>query len=150
MIRTFNDGRLKPIIDLPGFEDIKLTPRINDIVVPILHKIAIHGIGNPIRSIELETYFTQKGVHGTVSGPSVRKVISHARLCGYPVGSCSKGYFWATTREEIQTTIDHLRGRAAAINAEADCLELSQFHTKVNNEGQAELVLGSEIRDGLQ
>lgn len=45
------------------------------------------------------------------SGACMRGAINELRVGGYPVGSCNNGYYWASSRDELIDTIDHLRGR---------------------------------------
>lgn len=58
-----------------------------------------------------------------VSGVEVRRLINMARCSGNPICSCSRGYYIAESREEIEKTIDSLRGRVAVMNMAADGLQ---------------------------
>lgn len=46
-----------------------------------------------------------------VSRTAVRHMINTARSNGSPICSCQKGYYIATDKNEIQNTIESLRGR---------------------------------------
>ena len=47
-----------------------------------------------------------------LTGPEVRSIIHYLRLDLLPIGSNSKGYFWATESSELESTRNHLDQRA--------------------------------------
>lgn len=66
------------------------------------------GRSNAVKSANIER---RLGIPGTM----VRAIISELRKNGYPIGSCSKGYYWCNTQKELSTTIMSLRQRADEI-----------------------------------
>lgn len=78
-----------------------------------------NGKDYPICSSELAEAF---GVPRTM----IRHMINAARSNGSPICSGQKGYYVATDKEEIKSTIDSLRGRIAkmekAIAGLEECL----------------------------
>jgi hypothetical protein len=73
--------------------------------IGILSLINPRRIDNPIKSARIEEIFN-------IGGPAVRKVIRYYRLTGIPIGSSSKGYYIATSKEEYALTLAHLKERA--------------------------------------
>ena len=71
------------------------------------------GKANAVKSKVIEARFHCKG-----SG--VRRMVNELRCKGVPICSSSKGYFYATSNEEIQETIAHLEGRIKKIRAAQD------------------------------
>ena len=45
----------------------------------------------------------------------VRAMVHRLRVDGFPIGSNSKGYFWAYSPEDLETTIKHLEQRENSI-----------------------------------
>lgn len=69
------------------------------------------GKDNIVSAKEICEFLNERGYHAKPDAINVtiRKVMFERRL---PICSAnSKGYFWATTKEEIQATIDDLQGR---------------------------------------
>lgn len=58
-----------------------------------------------------------------IPGSAVRSLARHARLNGKPICSNQNGYFYATTREELQSTLEHLRQRASIMLEMASRME---------------------------
>jgi len=71
----------------------------------ILSVIEARGKTNPIKSSKIEAIFD-------VGGPAVRKVVRYYRLKGKPIGSGSRGYYLASSKEEYDLTLAHLKERA--------------------------------------
>lgn len=67
------------------------------------------GQNNPITSRDLERLTG-------MSGAEIRGEIHRLRLAGHPIGSDTRGYFIATTAEELGHTIRSLDSRARHIN----------------------------------
>jgi biotin operon repressor len=65
-----------------------------------------HEKDNPVISACIETKLG-------LSGPEVRQIIRRLRKAGHPICSGSNGYYWATDADDLQSTINHLRTRAA-------------------------------------
>ena len=53
---------------------------------------------------------------------TIRQAIGKARDEGAPIGSCSTGYFYAKTPDELSETIADLNSRIAAIGRRRDAL----------------------------
>ena len=60
-------------------------------------------------------------------GVEVRAIVNFLRKRGYPIGSSSKGYWYAKNMEEISDTIKHLYQRKTAIQSVINGLENSVF-----------------------
>ena len=73
------------------------------------------GINNPISSELLEV---ELDCQGTVIRDGVRAL----RRSGFPVASCSEGYFLANNFAEIEDTIDNLRSRMKSLAITANIL----------------------------
>ena len=47
-----------------------------------------------------------------ISGVQVRSIVSYLRVVTHePIGSDQRGYFWTTSREQLETTIKHMEER---------------------------------------
>ena len=66
------------------------------------------GEQNVISSRELEAAFQ-------IRGPDLRRVIDCLRGEGIPICSTDKGYFYASTKEELERTVRQLRSRIKKI-----------------------------------
>lgn len=69
------------------------------------------GIQNIVSAKAICEFLNERGYHAKPDSINavIRRVMFERRL---PICSVnSKGYFWATTKEEIQMTIDDLQGR---------------------------------------
>ena len=73
---------------------------------------------HPICSAQLMKRFDTSGV-------AIRHMINAARSNGDPICSGARGYYVAHDKEEIQQTIDSLRGRIAGMNRAIAGLERS-------------------------
>lgn len=73
---------------------------------------------HPICSSQLMKRFDTSGV-------AIRHMINAARSNGDPICSSGRGYYVAYGKDEIQQTIDSLRGRIAVMNRAIDGLERS-------------------------
>ncbi|MGB5107535.1 MAG: hypothetical protein WBP42_12575 [Candidatus Zixiibacteriota bacterium] len=59
----------------------------------------------PMTSRELELTLA-------ITGVQVRAIVSYLRVVQhYPIGSDQRGYFWCTSREQLETTIKHMEER---------------------------------------
>lgn len=67
-----------------------------------------HSIDDPVTSKKIETALS-------ITGATVRDVVRTLRLSGLPVGSDGKGYYWCTSHEQLDPTLDHLRSRHQAL-----------------------------------
>lgn len=52
-----------------------------------------------------------------ISGSEVRKVINLARCNGEPICSCTKGYYYSESSNDIQKTINSLKHRIESIQS---------------------------------
>lgn len=76
----------------------------------------------------------------TLSGAEVRAIIAYLRLQGYPIGSDGRGYFWAVSPHDLQTTIDHFAGREEKLAKVRHALMRTQAEL-----GQGDFCLDSDI-----
>jgi hypothetical protein len=70
---------------------------------------------NPIKSPEIERRLR-------LCGPQVRACVHELRLRGEPVCSSSKGYFWGTP-DEVMETVTHLEQRIRSLSEIARALK---------------------------
>ena len=61
-----------------------------------------------------------------IEGPDVRAMVNYLRRREEPVGSVSDGYFYATQRQELDSTILHLKERMAGIGSALRGLEMAK------------------------
>lgn len=73
------------------------------------------GKANAVFSKELERLFHCKGTE-------IRRMVNELRIKGVPICSCSRGYYYAENRSDIEETIAHLDGRVSKIKAAQDGL----------------------------
>ena len=66
------------------------------------------GKNNAVKSKEIEALFGLKGTE-------VRSIVNELRCKGIPVCSCGKGYYYATSDDELRQTIAQLNGRIEKI-----------------------------------
>ena len=60
-----------------------------------------------------------------VPGPVVRAIVHHLREIGHPIGSNSKGYWYAHSYDELGPTIMHLEQRIRSMRSVAGALRKS-------------------------
>lgn len=58
-------------------------------------------------------------------GPEIRAMVNYLRMHRHPIASTARGYFWATRREELNSTLIHMMDRIAAIQHAITGLENS-------------------------
>ena len=63
-----------------------------------------------------------------MTGAEIRREINKLRQQGYPIGSDRRGYFIATSAQEIVPTIRNLNSRMAAINRAIAGLKDAQYN----------------------
>lgn len=73
---------------------------------------------NPAVSFVIET-----GMQ--VSGADVRKMVQNARRMSLPVASAGNGYFYAKSKGELRSTIEHLKERRNSLSYTISQLELA-------------------------
>lgn len=95
---------------LTSFEGINsLTKRAQSKIQWIAIQLhAKHPIGREVRSKVIESW-------KKLSGAEVRSIISCLRNNNFPIGSNSKGYFWAFNDKELTDTWKHLSERANSL-----------------------------------
>lgn len=76
-----------------------------------------NGRDTPVCSSEISKAFN-------VPRTEIRHMINTARSNGSPICSCPKGYYIATDKDEIQDTIDSLRGRIGKMEKAIAGLEM--------------------------
>jgi hypothetical protein len=106
MIQGF-DNETKPLTD---YEMTRLMP----IIIQGLQ--AKRGIERSVTNKQMCDGLRRYGYQ--VSEPRIRKIINHIRCHGLVIGlvSTSKGYYIATSRDELDTYIQSLIGREGAIH----------------------------------
>jgi hypothetical protein len=103
-------------MNLTGFERMRTEMSFEDIcrienLKTILREETT--IDRPIISEKLEPRI---GLHGKSAGAKFRDLVSYMRaVLHLPVGSGGEGYFWARTREELESTKEHLKQRGTKI-----------------------------------
>ena len=58
-----------------------------------------------------------------VSGAAVRAIVHHLREMGHPIGSSSKGYWYAQNELELRPTITHMEQRIRSMTSAAQALK---------------------------
>lgn len=111
-------------VALTTFEDIQgLTKNSLYRMDEFRDRIQKVSIKNPVKSKVIERKIGLKGVE-------VRGLVNYLRKKGFPIGSSSKGYWYANNKEEIVDTIKHLHQRKLAIEHVISGLENSSFLNK--------------------
>lgn len=105
---------------IQGFEyqTAELTTYERDMLVPIIIEGLKKRIGakNAIRSIDISRLLESNG-YQPISGPRVRKCVNYIRTNGlvpHLIANC-RGYFVATSVEEVERYADSLQQRANSI-----------------------------------
>ena len=90
----------------------------------ILNQIKTYhqGAGKAIYSGHLERRYN---IHGTM----LRTMIRNLRRKGEPIGSCSLGYYYCETRNELEGLIKDLKGRALSMLKTVSNLEENREKT---------------------
>lgn len=93
----------------------------NNLLVDFLfeHK----GVQNIVSSKAICEFLNERGYHASLGliHQIIRKVMFERRL---PICSVnSTGYYWATSKEEIQMSIDDLQGRVAELTNRIELLQ---------------------------
>ena len=108
-------------MSLTTFEDMDgLTKKAKSKLDEFLNRIQKVNKKGPVRSKIIEDALDLRGVE-------VRAIVNFLRKRGYPIGSSSKGYWYAKNMEEISDTIKHLYQRKTAIQSVINGLENSVF-----------------------
>lgn len=87
-----------------------LTQRVVDLInTPgfrrrFLNGLKAHPPNDPVKSGEIEKAMD-------LSGSAVRDVVRGLRLALFPVGSDKRGYYWCTSSDQLEPTLEHLRSR---------------------------------------
>lgn len=75
----------------------------------IINYIANHGTkDNPVKNKEIASHFKMKE-------SDIRGKINEARTNGFPICSCSNGYYYSNDKGEILKTIQSLMHRTIAV-----------------------------------
>ena len=80
--------------------------------------------GHQFKSKELETVLG-------ISGAQIRKLSQHARRRGVLINSSSKGYSYASTRKEADSTLHHLKRRAESLQVTINAIENSNHYKRL-------------------
>ena len=115
---------------LPTFEKVPgLTNKAQRSIAPLKLVLQTRLASFPILSPELESHFK-------LSGSEIRAIVSHLRCLDEPIGSSGKGYFWATTPAELNTSIQHLEGRANRLFKASAGLRNARSNMATNKQGE--------------
>ena len=60
-------------------------------------------------------------------GKDIRRIVNEMRCQGIPICSCSKGYFYAASVDDINETLAHLKSRIISIQAAQDGMDQSKM-----------------------
>lgn len=82
---------------------------------------------NPITSKDLEFMFD-------IPGPAVRDMVRQFRRNGEPIIACGRGYFYATSKEEVDMLITDLKARRNSMD-----ITIRAFENKFYSRGQKTL-----------
>lgn len=66
------------------------------------------SVDAPVTNHEIAAHLRKREV-------DIRKLINQARCEGYPICSCTKGYFYSTNKADIVETIHSLNSRTIAV-----------------------------------
>lgn len=106
----------------------KITNNIPDRWDEVLAYLRRHSTyANPVYSPKIEAALDMKG-------PAVRACINHCRSQHEPIGSSSRGYWYARSADELRTTILHLEQRIRSIQPTIDGLEEAARRLEENPE----------------
>lgn len=109
---------------LTTFENVDgLTKKAVDRIDEFLERIERVGKDTPVKSRIIENRMDLRGVE-------VRAIVNFLRKKGYPIGSSSKGYWFAKSKDEIEETLQHLHQRKSAIQSVINGLESSNYFKK--------------------
>lgn len=92
-------------MQLEGYENInfEISPKLKAKGESLKHLLI--QFARPMTSSEIE-------VKLHLSGVQVRAIVSYLRVVHkQPIGSDQRGYFWCTSREQLDTTIKHMEER---------------------------------------
>lgn len=102
-----------------------LTDYERDILLPIIAKGLSMRVGakRAVRNKEIVSAMRNAGYE--LSDARLRKIINHIRCCGYVkcLVATSKGYYVATSPDELQDYITSLCGREGAIRTVREAME---------------------------
>ncbi len=90
----------------------------------LLNRIKHHNSDNPVTSKSLEQIYK-------CNGSKIRDVIHNLRIHGEPIGSGDGGYFYCNHYYEIESTVNHLRSRAADMFETARAIEKKFDHSQM-------------------
>ena len=108
-------------MSLTTFENMDgLTKKAKGKLDEFLNRIQMVKKDGPVRSKIIEEALDLRGVE-------VRAMVNFLRKRGYPIGSSSKGYWYAQNMDEISDTIKHLYQRKTSIQSVISGLENSVF-----------------------
>lgn len=85
------------------------------------------GKGKAVTGKHLAIIFNLNGT------AEVRRLVNSLRVQGYPIGSCSTGYYFMSNPQEVDETLAGLWGRIDAMMMAVDGLEAARAKMRVNN-----------------
>ena len=56
----------------------------------------------------IENVVSSKELRHWGKGPEIREIIHNIRVAGYPIASCSKGYYYANSKAELAHTLNRV------------------------------------------
>lgn len=113
-----------------------LTDYERNILLPVIAKGLSMRVGakRAVRNKEIVSAMRRAGYD--LNDARLRKIINHIRCCGYVkcLVATSKGYYVATSPDEVQSYIMSLGGREGAIRAVREAMEcqLDEWRTIIN------------------
>ena len=115
-------------MSLTSFDNVEgMTKKARDKMDEFLFKIEMVKKINPVKSKRIEQVLGLRGVE-------VRGIVNYLRKRGHPIGSSSKGYWYAQSKIELEDTINHLKQRRTAIDCVIRGLENSTHKKDVQLE----------------
>ena len=90
---------------LTTFEDYTIHLKPPPAIVLVQREVRCATFSSPVKSVGIE-------IKLGIRGGEVRACIHYLRCAGCPIGSSSKGYWWAQTPEELAMTIRNGEQRA--------------------------------------
>lgn len=111
---------------LPGFEEhTELSPRARAFMEDFENVLRGYSIEKPALSKDLELQFNLKG-------SDIRQMVQYLRRGRRPIGSSSKGYFWATERSQLSETFQHLNNRKQSLETTLNRMKEIKFSGQAN------------------
>ena len=116
---------------MPSGFDVPSGGHLPDRLIPIAHRLAEYlRKSREAGTITPETPKTAgdlssiiEGIGLRAEGPEIRAMVNYLRCNRHPIASTVSGYFWATSREELNSTVMHMMDRISGIQHAVTGLE---------------------------